>query len=80
MTTDPPDLFADEAPPLETDEERAEILRYMDAIDGLRGSGLWQLMGGKAPVPSRNDPFKLIGEWVSLEEGLWTCEASRLEW
>ncbi len=80
MTTDTPDLFADEAPPLETDGERAEILRYMDAIDGLRASGLWQLMGGKAPEPSRNDPFKLIGEWVSLEEDLWTCEASQLEW
>jgi hypothetical protein len=80
MATDPVDLFADEAPTLEPDEERPEVLRYMDAIDSLRASGLWQMMGGKAPEPSRNDPFKLIGEWVSLEEDLWTSDASRITW
>ena len=36
MTTNDTDLFADEAPPLDTEGERDEILRYMDVIDGLR--------------------------------------------
>ena len=80
MTTNETDLFADEAPPLEDNGERAEILRYMDAIDGLRMSGIWQMMGGKAPEPSRSDPFKLIGEWVTLDDDLWATEASRIEW
>lgn len=82
MTVDAPDLFADEAPPLDTEAERDEILRYMDAVNDLRlsGSGLWQMMGGKAPEPSRNDPFKPVGEWVTLDDELWTSEASRITW
>ena len=80
MTTNETDLFADQGQPPDVEGERDELSRYMDAIDGLRMSGIWQMMGGKAPEPSRNDPFKLIGEWVTLEDDLWATEASRIEW
>jgi len=76
MTSDTPDLF----PTVDLFEDDAipegpdEMSRLMAAIDALRdsGTGIWQMMGGKVREPSRSDPFKPEGEWISLAEDLWT--------
>ena len=54
----------------------------MAAIRDLRnsGSGIWQMMGGKAPEPERSDPFKPEGEWVHLDDRLWTVTSADLRW
>jgi hypothetical protein len=59
-----------------------EMLRLMAAIDALRdsGTGIWQMMGGKVREPSRSDPFKPEGEWISLAEDLWTLKQSEIDW
>ena len=84
MTSDITNLFADDA--LVDDPEAAEArLGYLLRASFLwenRNSipGAWMMFGGKRPEPSINDPFKPIGEWVSLGEDLWTAEPSEITW
>ena len=72
----------DSSPPSRLDPDLDELSRYRAAIRDLRnsGSGIWQMMGGRAPEPDRSDPFKPEGEWVSLAEDLWTVEPSEINW
>ena len=72
----------DGSPSSRLDPELDELSRYMAAIRDLRnsGSGIWQMMGGKAPEPERSDPFKPEGEWVHLDDRLWTVTAADLRW
>ena len=78
-TTDP---FADTAPPVEPDREAGEDLLRLSFLWAHRNHipGAWMVFGGKRPEPSRNDPFKLVGEWVDLDEQLWTVDSDELEW
>lgn len=84
MTSDITNLFDDDA--LVDDPEAAEArLDYLLRASFLwenRNSipGAWMMFGGKRPEPSINDPFKPIGEWVSLGEDLWTAEPSEITW
>ena len=72
----------DSSTPSRLDPELDELSRYMAAIRDLRnsGSGIWQMMGGKVPEPERSDPFKPEGEWVHLDDRLWTVTAADLRW
>ena len=84
MTSDITDLCANDA--LVADPEAAEArLGYLLRASFLwenRNSipGAWMMFGGKRPEPAINDPFKPIGEWVSLGEDLWTAEPSEITW
>ena len=84
MTGDITNLFDDDA--LVDDPEAAEArLGYLLRASFLwenRNSipGAWMMFGGKRPEPSITDPFKPIGEWVSLGEDLWTAEPSEITW
>ena len=78
-TTDP---FANTAPPVEPDREAGEDLLRLSFLWAHRNHipGAWMVFGGKRREPSRNDPFKLVGEWVDLDERLWTVDSDGLEW
>ena len=84
MTSDTPVLFEQNA--LVEDPEAAEAasqtLQRISFLWANRDSipGAWMAFGGKRPEPSRNDPFKPVGEWWSLEQLLWTEESSEITW
>ncbi|MBT4187967.1 MAG: hypothetical protein HOE14_12215 [Gemmatimonadales bacterium] len=80
MTTDIPDLFADPAPPVEHDTAAEELSRWAAVISDLRnGGGVWAMVLGH-PEPERSDPFKPEGEWVDLDERLWTVSSTDFAW
>ena len=68
--------------PVSPDPGTDELSRLVAAIEDLRnsGSGIWQMMGGRAREPKRSDPFKLEGEWVGLDEKLWTVGPDEFAW
>ncbi len=84
MTSDITNLFDDDA--LVDDPEAAEArLDYLLRASFLwenRNSipGAWMMFGGKRPEPERNDPFKPVGEWGSLEGTLWTAAPPEVAW
>ncbi len=80
VTTDIPDLFADPAPPVEHDTAAEELSRWAAVISDLRnGGGVWAMVLGH-PEPERSDPFKPEGEWVDLDERLWTVSSTDFAW
>ena len=80
VTTDIPDLFADPAPPVERDTAAEELSRWAAVISDLRnGGGVWAMVLGH-PEPERSDPFKPEGEWVDLDERLWTVSSTDFAW
>jgi len=80
VTTDIPDLFADPAPPVERDTAAEELSRWAAVINDLRnGGGVWAMVLGH-PEPERSDPFKPEGEWVDLDERLWTVSSTDFAW
>jgi len=84
MTSDTPDPFDDDTPledPEATEVDFAEIMHASFLWDNRnRIPGAWMAFGGKRPEPSRNDPFKLVGEWALLTDTLWTIEAKERSW
>lgn len=81
MTVNAGDPFADQGQPPPNEGDIEEFL-YAQLLWEQRHyrPGVWMMFGGKRPEPERNDPFKPVGEWVTLDEDLWTGEASRIEW
>ncbi len=82
MNSEITDPFADTTPPAEPDRELGGDLLRLSFLWAHRNHipGAWMVFGGKRPEPSRNDPFKLVGEWVDLDERLWTLDSDELEW
>jgi hypothetical protein len=81
METESHDLFADQAPPRDTSSDVAEMASTLLLWSQRRyRPGVWMMFGGKRPEPERNDPFKPVGEWESLEQDLWTTQPAELEW
>lgn len=81
MTINAGDPFADQGQPPVNDREVEEFLHAMVLWEQRHyRPGVWMMFGGKRPEPDRNDPFKPVGEWATLDEDLWTGEASRIEW
>ena len=82
MNSEITDPFADTTPPVEPGQELGEDLLRLSFLWAHRNyiPGAWMVFGGKRPEPSRNDPFKLVGEWADLDEQLWTLDSDEVEW
>ena len=77
-----PVIRRDDSPASGLDPQLEELSRLMAVASYLRnhGGGAWQMMSRKPPEPSRSDPFKPVGEWVQLDEKLWTVDHNELVW
>ena len=81
MESEIPDVFADASSPRETSEDLVEVAALFHVWSQRnRRPGIRMMFGGKRPEPERNDPFRLVGEWESLEQEIWTTQSGQLDW